>query len=302
MRGYPSKVTVTTAILAVALLTAAAIAAASLAGASRPSDPTDIEVPDGWLVLAVSRWPSLQDIARSVDRRVWGGIGLAVTFVILLSAALLVGWIFGTIDSGRGVARWDESVAQWGSDHADGSSLTVVRAVTELGGTPTLVVLMTVVGVVEWRRRGDATSLWFLLAVIVGVVAVNNALKLAIMRERPPVEHLMEAAGSSFPSGHSAAAAACWPALALVVGRRVPGAVRPWLAAVAVGVAVAVAASRALLGVHWLSDVVAGLLVGGAWFSLVALAFGGRLQRFGEPVERMESDDIRRRAEAHHGQ
>jgi membrane-associated phospholipid phosphatase len=46
-----------------------------------------------------------------------------------------------------------------------------------------------------------------------------------------------------------------------------------------------VAASRALLGVHWLTDVVAGLVVGWTWFLLVAVIFGGRLQRFGEPFD-----------------
>ena len=40
--------------------------------------------------------------------------------------------------------------------------------------------------------------------------------------------------------------------------------------------AVVVAASRALLGVHWLTDVIAGLALGWGWFLLCALAFGGR--------------------------
>ena len=39
-----------------------------------------------------------------------------------------------------------------------------------------------------------------------------------------------------------------------------------------------------LLGVHWLSDVIAGLALGWAWFAVCAIAFGGRLLRFGAAV------------------
>ena len=61
------------------------------------------------------------------------------------------------------------------------------------------------------------------------------------------------------------------------------------LAGIAVGIAVAVACSRVLLDVHWLTDVVAGLALGWAWFALCAIAFGGRLLRFGITAERIET-------------
>jgi membrane-associated phospholipid phosphatase len=52
-----------------------------------------------------------------------------------------------------------------------------------------------------------------------------------------------------------------------------------------VAVAVTVAGTRVLLGVHWLTDVLAGLAVGWAWFALWSIAFGGRLLHFGAPAE-----------------
>jgi undecaprenyl-diphosphatase len=53
------------------------------------------------------------------------------------------------------------------------------------------------------------------------------------------------------------------------------------LAALAAAIAVAVAASRVLLDVHWLSDVLAGLALGWSWFLVCAIAFGGTLLRYG---------------------
>jgi membrane-associated phospholipid phosphatase len=61
---------------------------------------------------------------------------------------------------------------------------------------------------------------------------------------------------------------------------------RALIAATAVAVAVAVAGSRVLLGVHWLSDVVAGLAFGWGWFAICAIAFGGRFLVFGAPVQK----------------
>ena len=50
-------------------------------------------------------------------------------------------------------------------------------------------------------------------------------------------------------------------------------------------IAVAVACSRVLLGVHWMSDVIAGLAFGWAWFGICAIAFGGRFLVLGAPVQ-----------------
>jgi membrane-associated phospholipid phosphatase len=57
------------------------------------------------------------------------------------------------------------------------------------------------------------------------------------------------------------------------------------LAGVAAGLAVMIAATRVLLDVHWLSDVIAGLALGWAWFAACSIAFGGRLLRFGAPAQ-----------------
>ena len=62
----------------------------------------------------------------------------------------------------------------------------------------------------------------------------------------------------------------------------------PWKRpAVAIGFALSlcIGLSRVMLGVHWLSDVIAGLAFGWAWFAICAIAFGGRFLSFGAPLK-----------------
>ncbi len=218
------------------------------------------------------------------ERRLAGAMAIAAAFGVILAAALFVGWVFSTIDTDSGLARWDDLVAGWGPSHTGSFGASLMKVVTYLGSGWVLIPTMSTVAVIDWRRRHTWTAAWFLATVGIGIVLLNKTLKRLIMRERPPVEHLVEAAGSSFPSGHSASAAACWLAISFVVGGWMPRRARPWLYAAAVAIACLVASSRALLGVHWVTDVVTGLAVGWAWFGVVAIAFSGRAQRSAEPL------------------
>src|SRR6185369_15789601 len=110
-----------------------------------------------------------------------------------------------------------------------------------------------------------------------GMELISTGVKDLVARTRPTLVAEAAHLGPSFPSGHSATAAAFYAAAALVLGRRLGPRGRRLLAAAAVGVAVAVAGSRVLLDLHWLSDVIGGLALGWAWFALCAVVFGGRL-------------------------
>ncbi|MEX2420387.1 MAG: phosphatase PAP2 family protein [Actinomycetota bacterium] len=84
---------------------------------------------------------------------------------------------------------------------------------------------------------------------------------------------------------HADAAAATYLAVALVPGIASSPKARAALAGGAVAIGVAVGCTRVLLGVHWFSDALAGLAIGWSWFGLCAVAFGGRLLRFGAPAK-----------------
>jgi len=142
-----------------------------------------------------------------------------------------------------------------------------------------------VVGTIEMIRVPSRWIPVFLLVVTIGDSAVTNTIKGIIDRARPAIDPAAASLGPSFPSGHSSTAAAFYAALALLAWRRRGPGARRLLAALAVGIAVAVACSRVMLDLHWLSDVIAGLALGWAWFAVCAIAFGGPLLRFGRPVE-----------------
>jgi undecaprenyl-diphosphatase len=275
----------------VAVLVAAALAAFAVWASSRSRrgpDPIDPEREERWLVRWLGRHPRFGATARSIDRQAAGGLMLVVALAIVLGSALVIGSLVDMVGHTSGLAAWDEAVAEWGSRNATSWSTSVLDRLTDLGGTDYLAVAVTFVAAYDFVRHRNLNVALFLLVVLAGVVLINNGVKGLVDRERPPVVHLVGTSGSSFPSGHSAAAAATWFALALVIARDWSRRGRAVAAGVAALISVAVAASRALLGVHWLTDVVAGTAVGWGWFLLSALVFGGRFQRLGDPAARAE--------------
>ena len=222
-----------------------------------------------------------------LDPGVATGLALTLALGVVVVGGLVLSVLAYLVRSSDRLVELDESVAQWGFDHASDLSDDGLRVVTTLGET-WLVILAAIVLVVAERLRGQPVR-WiaaYLALVILGQNLLTRTIKELADRVRPDLNPIAETLGPSFPSGHSATAATFYAAAALVLGRGRPRLTRAFLAGGAVAIAVAVAGSRVLLDVHWLSDVVAGLALGWAWFAVCSLAFGGRLLRFGAAVER----------------
>ena len=169
--------------------------------------------------------------------------------------------------TGDPLADWDISFAVWLHDHTTSGLVNAFKLVTLAGNGVVLGALALAVGSVLWRR-GAANDATLLAAVVFGAEAVNAALKLAFHRPRPELAFL-HLDTYSFPSGHSTAAAAMFGALAFLLWPRARAARRRVaLVAAAVVLIGLVGFSRLYLGVHYLSDVLAGLALGAAWLSL----------------------------------
>jgi len=218
------------------------------------------------------------------DAEVTAGSVLALIAVVAIIGGLGFGLVLAMVRTHRGFADFDTSVARFGATHATPTSTHVLRLITQLGGAVVLVPITVVVGALEARRLRAWAVLWFLAVVVGGQFAVADAIKALVDRARPNLLRLTGFSGPSFPSGHATASAAAFAAFALLAGRGRSSGTKAVLFAVAIGATVLICCTRVMLGVHWLTDVIGGVLLGWTWFALTSVAFGGRRLRFGAPV------------------
>lgn len=151
--------------------------------------------------------------------------------------------------------------------------VTLVEAVSFLGKPIWLAVAIGVPCL--WLLvRGQRKLAVFLVVTSVGGGVVDTLVKLAVGRPRPAVdEPVATAFGNSFPSGHSMSSTICYGALVLVFLPLLAG---PWRRIAIGGAAVlvlAIGTSRLALGVHFLSDVLGGFVLGLAWLAASVAAF-----------------------------
>ncbi|WP_375289490.1 phosphatase PAP2 family protein [Qipengyuania sp.] len=200
----------------------------------------------------------------------------AVALVCWLGWGIMV-WLVlknGTIGIDRAGLLWFRT----GADLQARGGIWVVEAVrdiTALGGVllSTLVTVAAVVALMFLKLRREAVL--FALTVILGW-GLNTLMKTVIGRDRPNlVPHLSDAAGLSFPSGHSFASAMIYIGMALAFASLSQRhSVRYLLIASAMVLSAFIAWSRVLLGVHYPSDAIAGWLGGAAWaFTAAALLY-----------------------------
>jgi phosphatidylinositol-3-phosphatase len=209
----------------------------------------------------------------------------AATAPVAALAASLLGLILvgalagGLLRQAGPTGLLDQPAASFLVAHRQGWLTGVMRLVTDLGAAGVLVPLVLAAGL-AWRwRRGSWRPLALLAGAAAGAWVVQVAVKQLVERPRPPAGlALSHATGFAFPSGHATDAAAVYGMLAVLLVRSGRPAARVAAWAGAAALVALVGLSRLYLGVHWLSDVVAGAALGIAW--LLAIFIAGRA---GEP-------------------
>ena len=181
--------------------------------------------------------------------------------IALLVAAFLALGLAAAVDHGRLLLVWDDPVQGWVEGARTAGLDVFFRATSKLGAS--YVVVPLGLGAALVTRRRSLTVATALVVATLGRPILEFLMKEAVDRARPDFERLVSGNGPSFPSGHVLASIALWGLLPMVVslysGRR-----GVWRASAAVSAVVIllVAASRVYLGVHWISDVVGGLILG----------------------------------------
>jgi undecaprenyl-diphosphatase len=164
------------------------------------------------------------------------------------------------------------------------AAVSVVKAVTWLGSSG---VLWTVTGTaavaLAIRRRWRLVI--YLLVAGAGALTLDPVLKALVGRLRPVVAHpIAYGTGNSFPSGHALGSIVCYGALYLVFLPATRGNRRRLFTVVIAALIVAIGASRLLLGVHFISDVLGGWALGITWLGVTAFAFELFRQAGGTPA------------------
>ncbi|MBE1488591.1 undecaprenyl-diphosphatase [Plantactinospora soyae] len=171
--------------------------------------------------------------------------------------------------------RADHETAAWFNELVSSYDglVTVLQAVSSLGGRPIMMWLVTI-AVVGLLIRRQGRLAFYLIVTGVGALMLDPSLKALVGRLRPVVDiPVASAPGNSFPSGHALGSIVAYGALLLVF---LPAMQRRWrrpAIGIFVAVVLAVGVTRVALGVHYVSDVLAGWLLGLAWLGVTAYAF-----------------------------
>lgn len=202
------------------------------------------------------------------------GVALLIGAAVVTVLAVCFTEVLDDVLEGDGIAGIDQPAAEWLAAHRDLWLTMTLQVVTAAGG-PVGMAALTVLtcAAVVFRCR---SWLPVVLALVGGggIALVVLVAKALVVRDRPALPFATIAEGGySFPSGHAAGTAAVTLLSGWLVARWLimswTGRVIVWT--LAMGWSALVGFSRIYLGVHYISDVLAGWLVGMVWGGVVVL-------------------------------
>ena len=196
----------------------------------------------------------------------------AVFGIFLLSGAaiaILGTWAFSevaeTVRAGS-TQPFDEAVMRWIAQHQTPKLQAVMLEITALGTGTVVTMIVLVAGLFLWLNRHKHSAV-LLVAATLGGLVLDALLKIGFNRPRPRIFTWgTYAVSSSFPSGHAMSSVIVYGTVAYLAARLQRNArSRVLTMLLAVIIILLICASRLYLGVHYPSDILAGLIIGTAW-------------------------------------
>ncbi|PXX97460.1 bifunctional DedA family/phosphatase PAP2 family protein [Halomonas sp. LBP4] len=237
-----------------------------------------------WLRQQVTRTGRLYRLAANgarrhpVMRRFWlaqswrgqGEVPLASWLLLILALGTLSGWTLMVIQQ-HGPLEMDLRVNALFTALASPALADVGQALARVGDTYGVLALVLPWGLwLLWKRH--LAAFLHIAAGLGGIALLNTLGKALVGRDRPDAPDYLT--GSlAYPSAHASTAVVVAGLAAAFIARELPHRQRHWVYWGAILLVVPMALSRLVIGVHWLSDLVGGALLGLVVCALVHLAW-----------------------------
>ncbi len=214
-------------------------------------------------------------VRRRLDPAERYGLRVTLFAIALALVALPFGFLLDQVVRDGPLIEVDTSAANhlYGAVHDRPWLVTVGQAVSFLGSPPFFYLTIGAAAFYWWRRGRLRLALYLVATTLLGG-AIDTVVKVVVDRDRPSLEDPVATAhGQSFPSGHAMTSTVAYGVLVLSFLPLVPKPRRRWFVGGAVLLVLLIGLSRLALGVHYISDVLGGFVLGLAWLAAATAAF-----------------------------
>jgi undecaprenyl-diphosphatase len=215
-------------------------------------------------------WDLIFNSLRFIARHAHSAYTVFGIFLVSGAAiAIAFTWAFSEIAQkvrAGSTQGFDDAVMHWMAAHQNKVVQSFMLEITSLGTGTVVGMIVFVAGMFLWLNQHKHSAI-LLIAATLGGLVLDNLLKIGFNRPRPQVfEWGTYAVSSSFPSGHAMSSVIVYGTVAYLAARLQQNvASRILTMAFSALIIVLICSSRLYLGVHYPSDVLAGVIIGLAW-------------------------------------
>jgi len=206
----------------------------------------------------------LQNVSPHIDTLIatLGIFGLSLCLLLLWVVAKLCREVWE-----RDAFKFDTSFLLWLHQFANPVLDQLMLGLTQLGNPIVVMPIASItLAALIWKRQFSEAQM-FAIACL-GATILNTGLKLVFGKPRPALwEQLIVETSYSFPSGHALGSVVLYGAIAYLLSQSYPHLAR-LIYALAISLILAICLSRLYLGVHWPTDILAGVSMGSLWLIL----------------------------------